>query len=212
MLSRAMVEGFRGQISRSIHAQWIASVGQGPPNQATSTNHRGDNMVCDPIHGPWMGSHEWPQFSAQVSQAKGGLVERLNGKFTFGHLKVVLWCGWWVWRCWCFMLEGLVSKELEDEDLIMTTLKEYVRRVKGEKRTWLRYDEFLRACIRPLRGRIRRLHECKCEYDGSRVRDFTRMNPPEFHGSKVEEDPQEFIDKVNKVLMIMGVTPVENKN
>ncbi|MDV3170455.1 MAG: hypothetical protein Q8811_01670 [Candidatus Phytoplasma australasiaticum] len=28
----------------------------------------------------------------------------------------------------------------------------------------------------------------------SRVRDFTRMNPLEFHGSKVDEDPQDFID------------------
>uniref|UniRef100_M1DCL6 Gag-pol polyprotein n=1 Tax=Solanum tuberosum TaxID=4113 RepID=M1DCL6_SOLTU len=43
----------------------------------------------------------------------------------------------------------------------------------------------------------------------SRVRDFTRMNPLEFHGSKVEEDPQEFIYEVYKVLMIMGVTTVE---
>ncbi|WMV24231.1 hypothetical protein MTR67_017616 [Solanum verrucosum] len=43
----------------------------------------------------------------------------------------------------------------------------------------------------------------------SKLRGFTRMNPPEFHGSKVEKDPQEFIDKVYKVLMIMGVTPLE---
>uniref|UniRef100_M1DBT1 Gag-pol polyprotein n=1 Tax=Solanum tuberosum TaxID=4113 RepID=M1DBT1_SOLTU len=35
------------------------------------------------------------------------------------------------------------------------------------------------------------------------------MNPPEFHGSKVEEDPQEFINDVYKVLIIMGVTPLE---
>ncbi|WMV33285.1 hypothetical protein MTR67_026670 [Solanum verrucosum] len=28
----------------------------------------------------------------------------------------------------------------------------------------------------------------------TRVRDFTIMNPPEFHGSKVDKDPQEFID------------------
>ena len=27
----------------------------------------------------------------------------------------------------------------------------------------------------------------------SRIMDFTRMNPPEFYGSKVEEDPQEFV-------------------
>ena len=43
----------------------------------------------------------------------------------------------------------------------------------------------------------------------SRVRDFTRMNPPEFHGSKVDEDPQAFIDEVGKVVTIMGVTSVE---
>lgn len=43
----------------------------------------------------------------------------------------------------------------------------------------------------------------------SRVRDFARMNPPEFHGSKVEEDPQRFIDEVYKVLAIMGVSSKE---
>ncbi|WMV13937.1 hypothetical protein MTR67_007322 [Solanum verrucosum] len=43
----------------------------------------------------------------------------------------------------------------------------------------------------------------------SRVRDFTRINPPKFHGSKVQEDPQEFIDEVYKVLLIRGVTPVK---
>ncbi|WMV38200.1 hypothetical protein MTR67_031585 [Solanum verrucosum] len=43
----------------------------------------------------------------------------------------------------------------------------------------------------------------------SRVREFTRMNPPEFYDSEVEEDPEEFIDEVYKVLMIMGVTLVE---
>uniref|UniRef100_M1D9B2 Cen12_3 n=1 Tax=Solanum tuberosum TaxID=4113 RepID=M1D9B2_SOLTU len=42
-----------------------------------------------------------------------------------------------------------------------------------------------------------------------RVRDFMRMNPSEFYGSKVEEDPKEFIDEVYKVLVIMGVTSVE---
>ncbi|WMV54906.1 hypothetical protein MTR67_048291 [Solanum verrucosum] len=42
-----------------------------------------------------------------------------------------------------------------------------------------------------------------------RVRDFTRMNPHKFYGSKIEEDPQEFIDEVYKILVIMGVTLVE---
>ncbi|WMV18812.1 hypothetical protein MTR67_012197, partial [Solanum verrucosum] len=30
----------------------------------------------------------------------------------------------------------------------------------------------------------------------TKARDFTRMIPSEFHGSKVEEEPQEFIDEV----------------
>lgn len=43
----------------------------------------------------------------------------------------------------------------------------------------------------------------------SRVRDFTRMNPSEFHGFKVEKDPQELIDEMYKVLMFIRVTPME---
>ncbi|WMV32192.1 hypothetical protein MTR67_025577 [Solanum verrucosum] len=46
--------------------------------------------------------------------------------------------------------------------------------------------------------------------EATRVRDLPRMNPSKFHGSKVQEDPQEFIDEMYKVLMIMGMTPVEN--
>lgn len=42
-----------------------------------------------------------------------------------------------------------------------------------------------------------------------RVRDFARMNPQEFHGFKVDEDPQRFIDEVYKVLTIMGVCSEE---
>uniref|UniRef100_M1DHH0 Gag-pol polyprotein n=1 Tax=Solanum tuberosum TaxID=4113 RepID=M1DHH0_SOLTU len=41
------------------------------------------------------------------------------------------------------------------------------------------------------------------------VRDFTRMNPLEFHGLKVQKNPQKFSDEVYKVLMIMGRTLVE---
>ncbi|WMV50296.1 hypothetical protein MTR67_043681 [Solanum verrucosum] len=43
----------------------------------------------------------------------------------------------------------------------------------------------------------------------SKIWDFTRMNPLEFYGSTVEEDPQMFIHEVYKVFMIMGVTQVE---
>ena len=43
----------------------------------------------------------------------------------------------------------------------------------------------------------------------SRFRDFTRMNPPIFYGSKVDEDPQEFLDEVYKVLYVIRVTSSE---
>ncbi len=45
--------------------------------------------------------------------------------------------------------------------------------------------------------------------DNSRVREFLRINLLEFDGSKVEEDPNGFIEKVYKVIAIMGVTSVE---
>jgi len=43
----------------------------------------------------------------------------------------------------------------------------------------------------------------------SRIRNFTRMNPPMFFGSKVEEDPQGFIDEIFKMLDAVGVSPQE---
>jgi len=42
-----------------------------------------------------------------------------------------------------------------------------------------------------------------------RVRDFMRMNPSEFYGSKVEKVPKGFKDEIYKLLSIMGVTSVE---
>ena len=38
----------------------------------------------------------------------------------------------------------------------------------------------------------------------SRVREFLRMKPPKFCGSKVDEDPNMFIEKLYKVAAIMG--------
>ena len=43
----------------------------------------------------------------------------------------------------------------------------------------------------------------------SRLRNFTRMNPPTFYGPKVDEDPPKFLDEVYKVLHDMGVTSSE---
>ncbi|KAK4733907.1 hypothetical protein R3W88_008168 [Solanum pinnatisectum] len=43
----------------------------------------------------------------------------------------------------------------------------------------------------------------------SRLRDFTRMNPHMFFGSKVGEDPQEFVEEVYKIINVMGVTSIE---
>lgn len=37
----------------------------------------------------------------------------------------------------------------------------------------------------------------------SRSRNFTRMNPPTFYGSKFEDDPLEFIDEIYKVVNAM---------
>ena len=36
-----------------------------------------------------------------------------------------------------------------------------------------------------------------------RLKDFMRMNPPIFTGSKTSEDPQEFMDEVHKILVAM---------
>ena len=46
---------------------------------------------------------------------------------------------------------------------------------------------------------VPRAHQKVATMD-SRLRDFTRMNPHTFYGSKVEEDPQEFIDEIYKIL------------
>uniref|UniRef100_M1AKM7 Gag-pol polyprotein n=1 Tax=Solanum tuberosum TaxID=4113 RepID=M1AKM7_SOLTU len=40
----------------------------------------------------------------------------------------------------------------------------------------------------------------------AKVRDFVRMNPPEFLGSQVGEDPYNFIDEVKKIFEVMQVT------
>ncbi|XP_055806973.1 uncharacterized protein LOC129875749 [Solanum dulcamara] len=37
-----------------------------------------------------------------------------------------------------------------------------------------------------------------------RVPNFTRMNTPEFHASKFDKEPQEFIEGVQKIIDIMG--------
>ena len=37
----------------------------------------------------------------------------------------------------------------------------------------------------------------------SSLRDFTRMNPPVYYGSKVTKDPQEFVEEVHKILCAM---------
>ena len=42
-----------------------------------------------------------------------------------------------------------------------------------------------------------------------RLRDFVRMDPSIFLGSKVNEDPQDFLDGEYKVLSVMGVTSRE---
>nr|XP_004239532.1 uncharacterized protein LOC101251380 [Solanum lycopersicum] len=43
----------------------------------------------------------------------------------------------------------------------------------------------------------------------SGIRDFTKMNPPTFFGSNVEEVPQGYIDELFKVLYVMGMASLE---
>ena len=38
----------------------------------------------------------------------------------------------------------------------------------------------------------------------SRLMDLTRLNPPMFFGSKVNEDPQDFLDEIYKIIYVMG--------
>ncbi|XP_069146887.1 uncharacterized protein [Solanum lycopersicum] len=40
----------------------------------------------------------------------------------------------------------------------------------------------------------------------ARVRDFVRMNSPEFLGSEANEDPQNFLDEIKKIFEVMQVT------
>ncbi|TMX01888.1 hypothetical protein EJD97_023246, partial [Solanum chilense] len=46
----------------------------------------------------------------------------------------------------------------------------------------------------------------------SRIRDFTRMNPTTFDGTKVDEDLQGLIDEVFDLVDFMRVNSRENKN
>ena len=43
----------------------------------------------------------------------------------------------------------------------------------------------------------------------SRLKDFTRMNPPMFFGSMVNEDPKDFLYEVYKILHYMGLNSNE---
>ena len=40
----------------------------------------------------------------------------------------------------------------------------------------------------------------------SHFSDFTRMDPPKYFGLKVDEDPQDFLDEVYRILISMGVS------
>ena len=41
---------------------------------------------------------------------------------------------------------------------------------------------------------------------GARVRDFVKMNPPEFLGSQANVDLQNFLDEIKKIFEVMQVT------
>lgn len=45
--------------------------------------------------------------------------------------------------------------------------------------------------------------------DTSRIHEFLRMNPPEFIGSTLNEDPENFMDKIQKVFRVIHVGDAE---
>jgi len=45
--------------------------------------------------------------------------------------------------------------------------------------------------------------------DTSRIREFLRMNPSSFTGSSFTEDPENFVEDLQKVFEIMHVTDIE---
>ena len=54
-----------------------------------------------------------------------------------------------------------------------------------------------------------RVHNPINENSGSgatRVREFARINSPEFLGSSTNEDPQNFLDKIKKIFEVMQFT------
>ncbi|KAK4729838.1 hypothetical protein R3W88_022826 [Solanum pinnatisectum] len=47
------------------------------------------------------------------------------------------------------------------------------------------------------------------EADTLRIREFLRMNPPNFTGSSTSEDPESFVDELKKVFDVMNVANAE---
>ena len=43
------------------------------------------------------------------------------------------------------------------------------------------------------------------------LRDFTKINSPILTRSKTSEDPQEFVEEVHKILVVMGDTDTEKE-
>ena len=54
----------------------------------------------------------------------------------------------------------------------------------------------------------RRVHQYVSTMD-SRIRYFTRINPPTFYRCKTDEDSEEFIDEVYKIFYAMLVSTIE---
>lgn len=46
--------------------------------------------------------------------------------------------------------------------------------------------------------------------DSTRARDFLACGPPEFFGTKVSEDPQEFVRQMQQTLSVIGVSDTES--
>ena len=71
-------------------------------------------------------------------------------------------------------------------------------------------DKYITYQVQAMKDQVNHEVGRRMQHYSSHLRDITRMNPLMFFGSKVDEDPQDFLDEDYKIVFAMGVTINEN--